>query len=111
MMLVRSGLSRIYYGRKFYDYPIFFSTRPVNELIAGINGADIPRDVKRVVAGLPFRDFITVGILADRLKIKNQTDKKTKNSMEYVVSEKDNIWKLSDKKMAEFDTVKNTSDE
>lgn len=121
------------------DY--FFSTMPVNELIEAFDGVRIPRDVRRVAKGLPFRDFITVGILAKKLKIENQTNRKTKGNivpdnwiyiqepdvkvcrlqifnnwspylvkdedniwvgMEYVVSEKDDVWKLSDEKMAQF---------
>jgi protoporphyrinogen oxidase len=121
------------------DY--FFSTMPVNELIASIEGVEVPKNVSRIAAGLPFRDFITVGILANKLKIKNQTERKTKHNivpdnwiyiqepdvkvcrlqvfnnwspylvkddskiwvgMEYVVSEKDDVWKLSDKEMAKF---------
>lgn len=121
------------------DY--FFSTMPVNELIASIDGVDVPAQVKKIAAGLPFRDFITVGILAKKLQIKNETGRRTKGNivpdnwiyiqepdvrvcrlqifnnwspylvknpkhawvgMEYVVSEKDDIWQLSDKKMAEF---------
>lgn len=117
------------------DY--FFSTMPVNELVEAFEGVEVPKKVKEVAAGLPFRDFITVGILAKKLKIKNETDgnivpdnwiyiqepdvrvcrlqvfnnwspylvKDKKNAwvgMEYVVSEKDDIWKLSDKKMSEF---------
>lgn len=121
------------------DY--FFSTMPVNELIEAFDGVKVPEKVKKVAKGLPFRDFITVGILAKKLKIKNETNRKTKRNivpdnwiyiqepdvrvcrlqifnnwspylvkdeknvwvgMEYVVSEKDDIWQLSDKKMAEF---------
>lgn len=121
------------------DY--FFSTMPVNELIASIEGVDVPQKIKDIAKGLPFRDFITVGILAKKLKISNQTDRKTKRNivpdnwiyiqepdvtvcrlqifnnwspymvkdekniwigMEYVVSEQDDIWKLSNKKMSEF---------
>jgi len=43
----------------------FFSTMPVQELIAGMNGA-VPGDVKEVAAGLQYRDFITVGVLLER---------------------------------------------
>lgn len=46
------------------DY--FFSTMPVQELIAGMNGA-VPANVKQVAAGLQYRDFITVGVLLTRL--------------------------------------------
>lgn len=121
------------------DY--FFSTMPVSELIGAIDGVKIPTIVKKIASGLPFRDFITVGILAKKLKVKNETGQKTtgdivpdnwiyiqepdvrvcrlqifnnwspymvknpKNAwigMEYVVSEKDDIWKYSDQKMADF---------
>lgn len=121
------------------DY--FFSTMPVNELIAAFDGVEVPTKVREVAAGLPFRDFITVGILAKKLKIRNETERKTEGNivpdnwiyiqepdvrvcrlqvfnnwspylvkdkknawvgMEYVVSEKDDIWKLSEKDMAKF---------
>lgn len=42
------------------DY--FFSTMPVSELVAGMDG-DTPREIKDIAAGLQYRDFITVGIL------------------------------------------------
>jgi protoporphyrinogen oxidase len=46
------------------DY--FFSTMPVSELIAGMR-ASVPETVKKVAAGLQYRDFITVGILLKEL--------------------------------------------
>lgn len=61
------------------DY--FFSTMPVNELIASINGVTVPKKVQEVAAGLPFRDFITVGLLLKKLKVKNETGKKTPNNV------------------------------
>jgi protoporphyrinogen oxidase len=53
------------------DY--FFSTMPVNELIASFDGGGtpVPATVQQVARGLPYRDFITVGLLLDRLKITN----------------------------------------
>lgn len=44
----------------------FFSTMPVKELIAGIQG-QVPQHVQQTAAGLQYRDFITVGILLKRL--------------------------------------------
>ncbi len=61
------------------DY--FFSTMPVNELIASFEGIKVPKNVKEVAAGLPYRDFITVGLLMKKLKIKNETERKTKNNV------------------------------
>lgn len=51
---------------------IFMSTMPVKDLIDGMN--DVPADTKRIADGLPYRDFITVGLLVDKLNLKNETD-------------------------------------
>ena len=48
------------------DY--FFSSMPVNELIAGMEG-DVPAEVKQVAAGLQYRDFITVGLLLKQFTV------------------------------------------
>jgi protoporphyrinogen oxidase len=61
------------------DY--FFSTMPVKELIASIDGVKVPKNVQEVANGLPYRDFITVGLLMKKLKIKNETDRKTKGNI------------------------------
>ncbi len=55
----------------------FISSMPIKDLVSGIDGVIVPEDVKTVAENLPYRDFITVGVLVDKLKIKNQTDKKT----------------------------------
>jgi protoporphyrinogen oxidase len=60
------------------DY--FFSTMPVKELIEGIYPAP-PKDVLEVARGLAYRDFITVGLLLKKLKIKNTTKIKTVNDI------------------------------
>jgi protoporphyrinogen oxidase len=49
------------------DY--FFSTMPVQELIAGM-GEEVPGEVREVAAGLLYRDFINVGILLKQLSTK-----------------------------------------
>jgi protoporphyrinogen oxidase len=61
------------------DY--FLSTMPVKELIESFEGVKPPKNVKEVAEGLPYRDFITVGLLMNKLKIKNETDRKTKNNV------------------------------
>ena len=48
------------------DY--FFSTMPVRELVAMVEPAP-PASVRDVAAGLCYRDFLTVGILLDRLHV------------------------------------------
>jgi protoporphyrinogen oxidase len=52
------------------DY--FFSTMAVKDLVGSL-GHDAPAPVQRVAAGLAYRDFITVGLLVDRLEIHNET--------------------------------------
>ena len=49
-----------------------FSSMPLKDLISGMNEA--PLEVKKTAEGLPYRDFVTVGILVKKLKIKNKTD-------------------------------------
>ena len=61
------------------DYVI--SSMPVKDLVAGIRSqaADegVPEDIKRIAAGLPYRDYMTLGVLVSKLKIKNNTDIET----------------------------------
>jgi protoporphyrinogen oxidase len=52
------------------DY--FFSTIPVRELIKGMDPTP-PPNVREVADGLVYRDFITVGLLVSRLKLKDNT--------------------------------------
>jgi len=60
------------------DY--FFSSMPVKDLVAAIEGVEIPDDVRQIAAGLQYRDFITVGVLVKNLKISNHTKIKTFNN-------------------------------
>ncbi len=50
----------------------FFSTMPMRELVAAIErgGCAVPGNVREVAEGLQYRDFITVGLLCDRLKVR-----------------------------------------
>ena len=60
------------------DY--IFSSMPVRELIAALGDA-VPAPVKEVAGALQYRDFMTVGLLLKRLKIKNGTARKTVNGL------------------------------
>lgn len=51
------------------DY--FLSSMPLKDLINSLNGIDVPEEVKKTAVELPYRDFITVGVLVDELKMKN----------------------------------------
>ncbi len=60
------------------DY--FFSTMPIKDLICGF-GQDVSTKVRQAAEGLIYRDFITVGLLIRKLKIKNETKVKTINNI------------------------------
>ena len=55
----------------------FMSSMPLAELLPALRGIDVPGDVMEVAVGLPYRDFITVGLLVDRLEIENETKLRT----------------------------------
>ena len=55
----------------------FMSSMPIKDLVASLRGIEVPEDVKEIAATLPYRDFITVGLLVDKMKIKNQTKLRT----------------------------------
>ncbi|MEN6636410.1 MAG: FAD-dependent oxidoreductase, partial [Clostridiaceae bacterium] len=54
---------------------IVLSSMPLCSLVQGL--PDAPADIRKIAQGLPYRDFVTVGLLVDRLQIKNTTDLKT----------------------------------
>lgn len=60
------------------DY--FFSTMPIKELITCLTPS-VPSEVLHVASGLVYRDFITVGLLLKKLKIKNETTIETQNNL------------------------------
>lgn len=51
---------------------VFLSSMPVKDLVAGMN--DVPETMAGIAAGLPYRDFVTVGLLVRKLNLKNETD-------------------------------------
>ena len=63
------------------DY--FFSTMPMRELVQAID-APVPENVKEVSEGLQYRDFITIGLLADRLKVREPDGGLLKDTWIYV---------------------------
>ena len=51
------------------DYVI--SSMPVKDMVAGMN--DVPEEIAEIAAGLPYRDYMTVGVLVPKLLLKNET--------------------------------------
>lgn len=55
------------------DY--FISSMPLKDLVEGMD--DVPQDVLRIASGLPYRDFVTVGLCVKKLNLRNETKLKT----------------------------------
>ena len=54
---------------------LVISSMPVKDLVAGMN--DVPEQYAAIAQGLPYRDYMTVGVLVPKLKLKNETKIKT----------------------------------
>jgi protoporphyrinogen oxidase len=109
-----------------YDY--IFSSMPINDLVTSMN--DVPGEMQEIAKGLPYRDFITVGLLLKSVKIE-ATDNwiyiqepdvllgrlqifnnwspylvKDKDKLwiglEYFCSEGDEMWNMGDKEFIEL---------
>jgi protoporphyrinogen oxidase len=67
------------------DY--FFSTMPVRELLNALNteaGSPVPAGIRAIGDGLVYRDFITVGILVDRLLVTEPDGSPLKDTWIYI---------------------------
>ena len=63
-----SGATKTFTG----DY--FFSTMPIQELVRDLD-TPVPREIRDISDGLLYRDFITVGLLVNKLKVKEDDDR------------------------------------
>ncbi|BDR53711.1 hypothetical protein KIM372_16180 [Bombiscardovia nodaiensis] len=54
----------------------FISSMPIKDLVNAIDASPTgaPKEMVRVANGLPYRDFVTVGLLIKHLRIRNTTD-------------------------------------
>ncbi|MDR1564789.1 MAG: NAD(P)/FAD-dependent oxidoreductase [Oscillospiraceae bacterium] len=55
----------------------FISTMPLKDLVEGMDASAVPENAAYIAKNLPYRDFITVGLLVNKLNLKNETGKKT----------------------------------
>lgn len=54
-----------------FECDVVFSTMPIKHLIPALGNA--AKELRAVADGLPYRDFVTVGLLVDKLALKNET--------------------------------------
>lgn len=55
---------------------IVISSMPLRDLTLALD-AKVPEKIVEIADGLPYRDFVTVGLLVKKLNLKNETDIKT----------------------------------
>jgi protoporphyrinogen oxidase len=70
---IATGITYIHDGKKVKlsgDYII--SSMPIKDLVAAMD--EVP---KKIASGLPYRDYMTVGVLSSKLALENKTDIKT----------------------------------
>lgn len=58
---------------------IFISSMPIKDLISQMN--KVPKKVQQVAINLPYRDFITIGLVLDKINLKNKTKTNTLNNI------------------------------
>ena len=61
-----------------YKCDYLVSSMPIKDLCEAL---DAPKRIKNISDNLPYRDFVTFGILVKKLKIKNETNIKTINNI------------------------------
>ena len=54
---------------------LFISSMPIKDLVGGMNG--VPEREAAIAAGLPYRDYMTLGVLVPKLNLVNKTKIKT----------------------------------
>jgi protoporphyrinogen oxidase len=70
-------------NRQTFGGDYFFSTMPIRELLRAMK-TTVPANVLEVSDGLQYRDFITVGLLVDRLKVKERDGSLLKDTWIYI---------------------------
>lgn len=75
----KNGIESIIYETKGIKKTVLcdkvVSSMPIKDLISSMN--NIPKNIKELSNNLPYRDFITIGILVPKLDLKNETKIKT----------------------------------
>lgn len=70
------GLTYLVDGQEIYiEGDLVISSMPLKDLVFGMN--DVPEQELRIAKGLPYRDYMTIGVLIRHLNLKNTTNIKT----------------------------------
>ena len=60
-----------------FECDTVYSSMPIKDLVNAFNDDNVPNDVKTIAKMLPYRDFMTVGLLVKKFAIKNKSKYKT----------------------------------
>ena len=75
----RDHLTGLIYLKNGHEFELegdcIISSMPLKDLVGGMN--DVPQEQAEIAAGLPYRDYLTIGVLVPELKLKNRTNIKT----------------------------------
>ena len=69
--------------RRRFEGDYFFSTMPIRDLIHSLD-VPVPSDVREVSDGLMYRDFVTVGLLVERLQLTEADGSPLKDTWIYI---------------------------
>ena len=69
--------------QKVFEGDYFFSTMPIRELINSLD-VKVPAEIQAISDGLVYRDFITVGLLLNKLKIKEADGSMVQDNWIYI---------------------------
>jgi protoporphyrinogen oxidase len=67
--------------QKVIECDYLISTMPMKDLVRAMPADQVPKPAGEVAAGLVYRDFITVGLLLNRLQLTNDTNIETINNI------------------------------
>jgi protoporphyrinogen oxidase len=70
-------------ARERFAADYFFSTMPIKELVADMN-PPAPAAIREISDGLMYRDFITVGVLCNRIKLRDPDGQIVKDNWIYI---------------------------
>ncbi|HVG27202.1 MAG TPA: NAD(P)/FAD-dependent oxidoreductase [Acidobacteriaceae bacterium] len=73
-------------NRELVEGDHFISTMPIKELVRALaaGGAKVPGEIREISEGLEYRDFITVGLLANKLDVKEPDGGLVKDTWIYI---------------------------
>lgn len=60
--------------KKIFKGDIFISSMPIKDLFEQLKGDKIPSNIYKIATGLPYRSFMTVGLVVDKINLKNVTN-------------------------------------